>query len=154
MAETERMSRSQEEDKSLLLLAKGHCWREKVGTTQREKQSESIVGEGENRGGMMTGTVSMRALKGTSMWEQPQSLVGEAYAHGPCSGTSRFDKEGNGEPLSSTTVIQFEICLWECSSSGLSDLPSVVRVCVFTWQGRGIDHPPAIPVNGNRRDNK
>ena len=85
---------------------------------------------------------------GTSMGEQPQRMVSEAYAHGPCSGMNRFDKEGSGVLLSSTTVIQIGICLWKYSSSELSDPPSVVCMCVFTWQGRGIDHPPAIPVNG------
>lgn len=68
---------------------------------------------------MKTDKVSMRTLstaKGTSMEEQPQRLLSEAYAHGPCSEMNWFDKEGNGEFLSSTRVIEFGICLWECLS--------------------------------------
>ena len=45
---------------------------------------------------MMTDKASMRILsiiKGTSMEKQPQSLVSEVYAHGPCSEVNWFNKE-------------------------------------------------------------
>lgn len=145
MAGTKGTSRSQEEDKGLLGLAKGPLLEREGGDhIEGETKWKHSRSRGEE-GGMMADKASMRMLsiiKGTSMEEQPQSLVSEVHSHGPCSEVNWFDKEAMV-----TSFLYESHTAWSLSV-GMTELriiwpPLLWCTCVFTWPENGYRSSPS-----------